>query len=385
MAQSKNTNHPEFDTVVIGGGLTGLIIANHLESTGRRVALVEAYDALGGSSRAVQTVAGMSDHVLKLIPETSDSEETLTWLETVLDQKIAREVVEAAPVTYEDAKFKPFVGFGGQKVATSVEIDAYAKSRYYRLKSTPKDWVNRLIETFTGTALTNSYVTKLAVEDDFIVEITINGSKRISGREIIFCATPQQLTRLLPESHLPARTRQKLLKGDFWTAVNLEIVHAAPVTESQAIHVLKGANEEPCVGMFEPAVTLEDGRSIQMSKWISFIPKDATDDSEMIASALKGIKRQLKRIYETSLDGVLKERIAVTPISHGDMSGLLAENGQWPRLQNLYVVSGFQDSAKNTLGALKQARRTLASLAGEPPMVMERDTDLDLGLPAPTA
>ncbi|MES2855877.1 MAG: NAD(P)-binding protein [Bdellovibrionota bacterium] len=84
MAQSKASKTHEFDSIVIGGGLSGLIAANQLESTGRRVALIEALDTLGGISRSSQTVAGPLDHVLKFIPVTADSEETFTWLESVM-------------------------------------------------------------------------------------------------------------------------------------------------------------------------------------------------------------------------------------------------------------------------------------------------------------
>ena len=42
MAQSKTIKTHEYDSIVIGAGLSGLIAANQLESTGRKVALIEA-------------------------------------------------------------------------------------------------------------------------------------------------------------------------------------------------------------------------------------------------------------------------------------------------------------------------------------------------------
>lgn len=88
MAQSKNIKTHEFDSIVIGGGLSGLIAANQLESTGRRVVLVESLDILGGTSRATKTPIGTVDHVLKFVPATDEAMQALEWLSTVLDQPI---------------------------------------------------------------------------------------------------------------------------------------------------------------------------------------------------------------------------------------------------------------------------------------------------------
>jgi len=385
MAQSKTTKSDEFDSIIIGGGLAGLIAAHQLEGTGRRVALIESLDALGGSCRPSQNRAGPVDHGLKFIPDTPEARDVLAWLSTVLGAEIACESIEAPPLTYDDGKFKPFVGFGDQKIRTAGEVDAYAKERYLRLSSTPKNWVPRLVESFTGTLQTQSYMTKFLTDDEFIIEAWINGAKRISGREVLFCADPKQLVRLLPETHIPGRLKQKLLKGEVWTSANLDLIHAAPVTDSQAVHVLKGANEEPCVGLFHPPVTTEEGQPVQLSQWFTLVPRDLADDDETVAGALKQIKRQVKRAYETSLDGLLQERIIVNPSSHGDLTGVLAENGAWPKLQNLWVVSGLLDSEKNLIGTLRQTRRTLASIAGEPAEAIDHDSDLAHPNPQPTA
>ena len=384
MAQSRSSKTSEFDSIVIGAGLEGLIAAHQLESTGRKVALIEGFDFLGGSCRPSQTPVGVVDYGLKFFPDTQETHEALDWLETILGQKIERESIDAPPVTYDSGKFKPFVGFGSEKIATAREIDAYSAGKYLRLSTTPKDWVPLLIETFTGTLMTQSIATKLQVDDDFVIEILVNGSKRVSGREVIFCGSPAQLTRLLPETHVPAKLRQKLTKGEFWTSANLDLVHRGQVSESNAVHVLKGANEEPSIGLFSPPVTMENGEIAQLSQWMTFVPHDTTDDSELMASALKQIKRQVKRAYENSLEGLVKERIVVNPTSHGDLTGALADDGKWPKVNNLWVISGFMDAARNTVGSIRQARRTLAKLVGEPVESFVHDTDLAEG-PYPTA
>lgn len=387
MAQSKTTQSYEFDSVIIGGGLSGLIAAHVLEGTGRKVALIEGLDAPGGSARPVQSRVGVIDHGLKLIADSPESREALEWLGQIMGQEIPFETVEAPVVTYDEGKFKPFVGFGEQKVRTAHEIDAYAKEKYLRTATTPKDWVPELVGSFTGTLLTQSYVTKMQVDDEFVIELLINGAKRISGREVVFCTAPQQLAKLLPESHVPTRLRQKLLKGGFWTSINLDLVHASPVTDSLAVHVLKGANEEPSVGLFHvPVANIDTGAKVQLSQWLTLVPRDLADDDELVAASLKHIKRQIKRAYETSLEGLLQERIVVQHSSHGDLSGALAEDGRWPKLQNLFVASGLFDPAKNLVGTIRQVRRTLATIAGEPAETLANDdSSATSAEPQPTA
>jgi len=385
MAQSKIVKSDEFDSIIIGSGLAGLIAAHQLEGTGRRVALIEGLDVIGGSCRHSFNKAGPIDHGLKFLPDCKETHEALSWLSAVLDEEISFEIIEAPPLTYDDGRFKPFVGFGDQNVRTTHEVSSYSKDRYLQLASSPKDWVQRLTEAFTGAVNTQSYVTKFQTDDEFIIDAVINGAKRISGREVLFCAAPQQLARLLPETHVPAHLKQRLLKGEAWTSANLDLVHAGPVTDSRAVHILKGANEEPSVGLFYPPITDTAGTQLQVSQWFTLVPKDMADDDETVASALKQIKRQIKRAYEGSLDGLVQERIIVNPSSHGDLVGILPDDGRWPKIQNLWVISGLLDSTKNLLGLMRQTRRSLAAIAGEPALPILTDSDLAYSKPQPTA
>jgi hypothetical protein len=371
MAQLKTPKAQEFDTLVIGAGLSGLIVANALDATGRNVALVEAADHIGGASRMGSTQAGSIDHGLKLIPESQAAHEAIDWLETVLGEKVDRSIVEAAPVNYDDGKFKPYVGFGDTVVTTSSEVEAYAINRRLLLSSTPKDWVVKLGELFSGTLLTQSQVTKMAIEDGFVIESLLNGAKRISAREVVFAGAPNTLIPVLPEGALAPRIRQKLLRGDFWTSVNLDLVHPSPVTDSHSVHVLKGANEEPTVGVFHEPRRTEDGRLLQVSQWFTLIPRDQIDEEELVAGALKQIKRQIKRAYEAALEGLVQERILVSSASHGSLKGAFDAPGRLPKIANLWLTSSFFSEERNTLGTLIQTRNVIEDIG-------EHSTDNDL-------
>ncbi len=376
MAQSKTPKAQEFDTLVIGAGLSGLIAANALEATGRHVAIVESADLVGGASRRGLTAAGAVDHGLKLFPDSEAAHGALDWLEQVLGEKIERTSIESAPLNYDDGKFKPYIGFGDNGVITSSEVEAYAVHKRLNLSSTPKSWVAKLAEQFSGTLLTQSHVTRMMIEDGFIIESLINGAKRITAKEVVFSGAPHLLTALLPEGTLAPRVRQKLLKGDFWTSVNLDLVHPQPVTDSNSVHVLKGANEEPTVGLFLEPTRSEDGRLLQVSQWFTLIPRDQIDEEELVASALKQIKRQIKRAYESALEGIVQERILVIPASHGSLIGAFDHAGRLPKIENLWLTSSFFSEGRNTLGALMQTRRVVEEI-GEHHSGTDLDADSD--------
>ncbi len=383
MAQLKKIRVAEFDTIVIGGGLSGLITATLLEDSGRKVALVEALDTLGGNCRPSISPVGPVDHGLKFFANTAKSEALLNWLEGVLQKPLPRTLVDAAPVTYDNGRFQPFVGFGEQGAEAVSEIGYYTQAQYWRLGNTPKDWIAQLSEGFTGELYLQSHVTKIQVEDEFVLEIIVNGAKRITAREYVFCAPPQQLLRLLPEASIPPRLRQKLAKGSVFTSIHLDLLHSTEVTNSEAVHVLRGANEEPCWGLFQPMQTDAEGKSYQASQWVTLVPNDQTDDDELVATALKKIKRQIKRAYPEALDHLLHERILVCPGSHGDLAGALSEQQTLPKLQNLWISSSYFSGEKNLMGTLEQCQLAIGHL-GVNAASSELLADEDDSNPSPT-
>ena len=365
---SSSKNPSAFDAIVIGGGLGGLLCARQLENAGLNVAIFEGLDALGGNCRPIAADApfGTLDHGLKHFPNVAGAADAIAWAESAVGLAFEPELVDAPPVTFDSGRFQPFVGFGGVAATAADEISYYATPQQWRLRATPKDWIAALAQSFRGSVFTQSYVTKLQVENQHVTEVVVNGAKRFSAKQILFCAPPPALLHMVSTEAgpAPARMRQKLAKGDVFTSIHLELTHAAEVVDSAAPHVLKGANEEPCVGLFHPAQLFEDGRRLQRSQWIAFIPADQTDDSELIAAQLKYVKRQIKRAYETSLDGLISERILVCPQSDGSAHGFLGDERLWPKTKNLRAVSAYFGEQRDLIGLLQECRRVTETLTG---------------------
>lgn len=134
------------------------------------------------------------------------------------------------------------------------------------------------------------------------------------------------------------------------------------------MHVLNGTTQDeigPCVGRFLPAVDV-DGIRMQTSQWMTFIEHEVTEDSEVVGTALKKIKRQVKRAYPEALEGLKQERIFVTPILAGNGDIKLNGNGTLPGLENLWIGSATVHEQRNLVGALLQAEMVVASLGFSP-------------------
>ena len=364
-----STTH--FDAIVIGGGLGGLLMANVLERSGRRVALLEALDAVGGNCRPQRGGDSFFDHGLKYFPNLPGSADALRWVESVTGLALEPELIDAPAVTYDGGRLQPFVGFGGEAPLTADEVSYYASPQHWRLRATPKDWVAALARGFGGLTSVRSQVTKIVTEGQRAVEVEVNGTKRLQADDVLYCAPPTSLLELIDADSVPTRARQRLQKGNALTSIHLDFVHASQITDSAAPHVLKGANEGPCVGLFHPTTL-----SRQLSQWCAFIPADQTDDSELISAQLKYVKRQIKRVYVGAFDGLVSERILVCPGSHGSADGLLTADGLWPKTKNLRPVSSLFSERRNLLGLLAECERVSRGLEAvqTPPPPNETDT-----------
>lgn len=360
MAQTKSPKATEYDSIVIGGGLSGLITAHQLEETGRKVALIDAFDVLGGSSRPMKTLLGETDHGFPFFPASGEADQSLEWLSRVLQKPIESKLLDSPPITFDNGRFQPFVGFGEQAVEAGREWEYYLRPSFYELSSTPKDWVKVLAETFTGDLFLQSHITNMTIEDGFIVGMSVNGVKQFAADQVVFAAHPQLLAKLLPDSALTVRTRQRLAKGPYFTAIYVDLIHHTQVTDNPAMHLLRGANEEPCVGRFLSAGEL-GGEMVQHSKWMTLIPADMTEDAELAAHAIKMIKRQIKRAYPAALDNLKFERVTVSPASHGH-SDVELVSGQLPKLSNLWICSRFFGPERNSWANIVEARAACEAL-----------------------
>ncbi|MNJ91185.1 FAD dependent oxidoreductase [compost metagenome] len=353
-----------YDYAIIGSGLTGLSIAAALSRETKNIALLEGSDVPCGSNRMIKFPTGPINNGLRFVPDSALADKALSFLENLLGTSLVAGKSNEAPITYESGGFKTFLGFGDNPPAFYEELNYFTSAKRTDLAVEPYAWTQMLFEKFEGDFMPRSYVTKFHQEGEKVTHITINGSKTVHAQNFIFCGTVKDLALLLPEDAISLRARTKLSKNAYWTALCLDLCHSKAVTESSAVHVLNGTTQDeigPCAGRFMPATEVE-GEALQASQWITFIEQEVTEDSEVVGTTLKKIKRQVKRAYPEALDNVKLERIFVAPILSGNGDIKLNANMTLPSLENLWISSATINEQKNLVGALLQAEMTVASL-----------------------
>lgn len=354
---ASNKSAELFDTIIVGGHLTGLLTARALELLGQRVAILEGSEVLGGALRPIAVNSLALPTNLALVPSSVESAVTLRWLEELIQCPVVGDTVELAPLTFDDGTLKNFWGFGSRQFSSLNVISRYNQSCWTRLQSTPDQWVRTLIESFRGETLTRALVTEYAFAEPGLA-LTLNGARTIYGRQVIYTLSPRSLLQDLPLDLIPGRTRQRLAKTPLWTSVHLHLAHSSIQQESEALHFLYGAKDdmEPTIGRF---FAPKEGLPGQRSLWLGLLPTELADDPEQIANTLREMRRQLRRAYPEAFSDLRAEKIVIDFNSHGNFELGLKDPGLLPELPTLFIAHPTMDPQVPLVAAVSQAQAAI--------------------------
>lgn len=377
---TQNKKNAVSDYVVVGSGLSGLLVAQALAKEGAQVTMVDASEHDASLHRSVSTKLGSHDNALCFLPDTEQTRRGLEFLSTLIGETVSFESFERAPVTYESGGLRPFVGFGNNPPEFYDDL-SYFLNQKELIPSLPiSEWATKLMVDSKIDYTPRSFVTKFIYNEDKIQGVVINGQKTIQSLNVIYAGPIKALKYLLPEGAISTRARQKFSKAKFWTAVGVDLIHATPQSEELALHVLNGTTQDdlgPCVGRFFAPVQNEAGVMMQASQWLSFLDDDDAEDTEKIGAALKKIKRQIKRAYPNSLDGLVSERILAVPSFSGNGELKLTGHQTLPQANNFWIASGGVHTLQNLSGILAQAQIVTSAL-GVNPMGAELELSTEL-------
>ena len=368
MAEFNSRHH--FETIIIGGGLAGLLVAARLAEAGQRFLLLEEKEELGGYCRPQVHALGTFGFGFKSLPAHEAGHRAADFLESQLGFSLQRQESDLPPITFEGGKFKPFLGFGSEPPPDIDELEYYLFPRRLVLRFAPHTWIAHLREKIPAEQIVmRSVVTRILIEQGTSQGVMVNGAQTYTAERLIYTGSKKALAQLLPSGALPTRLGQKLAKSPFWTAVGLDLVHAQTVSESRALHVLRGGKEDasPCLGYFyEPGAELNldatSRHAAQISRWMTLVSAEGSEDPEITGASVRKIKKQIKRAYPEALDHLLHERIYVANLSHGSCEIKLTAGVEVPGIAGLYLSGSGIGSGRNLIGVCEQTQSLLNAL-----------------------
>lgn len=355
MANAKSSQ--VYDFLVIGGDLSGLLIAQTLEHSGLKVGLLEASEQMGGTFRPFYVDGHRLESSLSFVADSHENRDLIQWLEDHLNQKILGQAKELIPLTFDSGQMKTFMGFGDRRFKSLEILALYNQSQVIQLLIPPDEWVRLLSESLVGDQMTLALPTQIRTAGE-IMEVTVNGNRTLNSRKVIFASTARSLLSLLHEDQLPNRLRQRIAKSRLWTSLSLHCIHSTKISETEALHFLYGSRDD-----FDPTIGRvflnHAGGSGATSLWMSFLDSESADDAEIIANCLREIKKQLKRAYPQFPDTVSAEKLVVREASHGVVDLGLKEPGIIPDIPNLFMADHTQTGMIPLLGSLSVAREAI--------------------------
>lgn len=345
-----------YDTLIIGGGLTGLFLAHRLHSGGQKVGLLEARETLGGRSRRQSVAQPYSSPGLEFYPATNENLELLEWMKSVAPIPLNFVVREHRPQLYDEGRWKAFAGFGNTDFQSVGELSHFSHTHEVAIEPGMEHVVRALVEQLPFEADLRSEVTNIKVADGKVTEVVVNGDKAVRTERVIFTPEAALLNNLVEGEGIHAKHRTKLAKMHPWTAVVLELKHEPPLVDDSAIRVFTHGSKE-----FEPVVGRVFGET---SKWITLVPGERALEHEFIGQVIRHIKRQLKRAWGERLDGQMQEKISVQLAAFGPQQLKTKDNVRFPELSNLYLANHLLANRVGDISSLEMVREVENAILG---------------------
>ncbi len=363
MAQS-TLRSKQAEVLVIGSNMSGLLLAEVLRQQGRDVVLLEPGERYGLNHLALD---------LGFIPEGENSRVALNWMANLLRAEPTIASVEQPPVTYVEGHLKTFVGFGDHNPPARDEVTYYTANSHIDVVPSLSEMTAPLIAEPKFQVHTRKEVTKILSANGTFEGVEVNGEEVWRSPEIIWTLGPSRLLEVMPMDAIEGKHRQRFAKAHTWATVSLHLRHPRLVTSERGIHILYGSGHEsdPVVGRYWPALA-EGG---QTSAWMTLVPGEASEDPDSLSSALKHLKRQIKRAHPHVFIDLLEERLLVTAESHGHMSMKEKKPFTMAELKGFTFACPLMSDFRGTLAGIDIARQVSALYDG-PTVTNQKNPDL---------
>jgi hypothetical protein len=372
-----------FEYLFIGSGIANLIAAVQLKRDGKSVLILEQDENYGGCHRIAGPTEQAFEPSLLFLPNTQTAQDILAYLEELVGVELTKTIDINPPTTFFKGELHKFDSYLNKPPAEHDEIAYYLTEEQILIKEGLTPVLEKLYEELADDMLNQSKVTAFAVEGDKVVRATVNGRREYTADNFVFGGMGAHLLNLFPQGSFEEKNLARLRRPKYWTSITLDIAHSSQITDRSCIHLLQGGKEGATAsfGRFFPQN--EKTQSGQTSKWITFVMGELTSDDETTGTALREIKKQLKRAYPESINDDDFERIVVHSNSHGKEKLKANADQTVAGFGNFWLNSGRFHKQKNLLGAVSQAQLVLSSWKSSELRKQRQTVHSNFGKPEP--
>lgn len=353
---SKNSkNH---DVLILGSNLENLLLAECLHQMGRQVCLLEPSERICPIHRPLHGIGTVLPPDLSWIPYNQETLENFNWLKALLQSNEPIEYLETSPLHFDSGKFKSFVGFGDRQFASHDEMSFYLTPSVMITPLALSNIAEQLSEKWLPQIQVRKQATQFLIKDGRMQGVVINGEDTWTANDFIASASPSDLLELIPTDSIEGKHRTRIAKATTWTTISLHLQHQSPVSMERGLHLLYGSGSdfEPALGRFWPVS--EDGH--QFSVWMTWVPKELSQDTDSLGQAIKNLKRQIKRPFENAFENLRDEKLVTREENHGHMSLKTKDAFRLPEISNLTLTHPLLSHLKGPVAALDVAQKASA-------------------------
>ncbi|MCB0411784.1 MAG: NAD(P)/FAD-dependent oxidoreductase [Bdellovibrionales bacterium] len=379
---NKTQTTTNFDAVVVGAGLSGLLIFKSLQRQGLKPLLLEQRDAFGGQYRHFRPGSTFLPTGLDAFPQSHFQPEVWDWFETLLGRKVELREVEFEPKCYENAEIKDFIGFGERNFKTTNLLSDLNSRSWLHPEIDPTQWVSLLIEPSQSLEhqWTLQEVTNIDLHEGNY-EITINGGKKVQSPQVFFTPSPKILLNICSHDQMGPKTVSRLAKSLEWSATYLHFNHGKLEAPTNRLFFLYGGQDqnEPCVGR----CFLDPEGDQMLSCWMTLTAEEEAESHEHMGQVIRNVRKLLKRALPELDQNLVSERIAVFPRAQAELQAQIKNSPILPEFDGFFLASHLMQGFFGPVGHIRQAYEVMSGLEGKPQPQKPSETAAVLDAPPP--
>jgi hypothetical protein len=338
------------ENIIIGGGLSGLLIAKGLKDAGQDFLILEASDRLGGS---------FFTGGLRLLPVSELTPMAVRFFNQISGQNYSAEI-NSDVVTFENKEILPFVGFGEFAPEYYENLFPFTKG-YAKDVLGFENWVRQISQELSEKTLFNSRVIKAAELAGHVDFLELSSKKIIRGNRYFYCADPSEFKLIVPQTKLAHKNVVKFLKGPFWTQISVDLVHKQIPNNLplETLFVLNSSNKNEAVSAM--GLFYKSNDTIK-SQWFTLVDDQFSEDTEQLGKSVQNFRKLLKKHIPGLFESAEHEKLILTPALFKSSSWNLNGNGTLQDFNNFWIGSGIANEQPGLLGTLLQAQFILAAV-----------------------